>query len=197
LSFKKVSSLKIDITPLLDNPERTLTESGEWPGDQIDLDSESFSLDHPLTVEITLTNDGGVIEVAGRYDTRLTALCGRCLTEYERDIDGEVQARFLGSEDELREEKEAAEEPIYYGLIRDNQVDVGSVVRQDVLVQCPMRPLCREDCEGLCPVCGINLNEEDCGHEQQSGDPRMARFRELAEDQDESEDLGPDENPDS
>jgi len=48
-----------------------------------------------------------------------------------------------------------------------------------VILSVPMKPLCKEDCKGLCPVCGANLNYEDCGHTQEKVDPRLLKLKEL------------------
>jgi uncharacterized protein len=58
-------------------------------------------------------------------------------------------------------------------------MDLTEPVRQALLVAVDMRPLCREDCKGLCPECGGNLNEVDCGHEPVVEDGRWAALREL------------------
>jgi uncharacterized protein len=58
-------------------------------------------------------------------------------------------------------------------------MDLTEPVRQALLVALPMRPLCREDCKGLCVVCGANLNYVDCGHRQEEADKRWDALRAL------------------
>jgi len=173
--------LKIDITPLFDQPERPLSETRTLSPEQVTLDSETFFIEDPLQVDVTLSNEDGTITATGSYRGTLELVCGRCLTRYAEPLSGDFEALFLPTDEERRRAKEEADEPIYFGVIEDNAIDVGSIVRQDILVQCPMRPLCDEDCEGLCSECGANLNEKDCGHDSGNIDPRLSKLEEIAE----------------
>lgn len=173
--------MKIDITSLLNQSRDHISERGTWDPTEIDLDSSQFSLESPVSVEFNLTHNDGTVEADGTFRGELTSICGRCLVPFNDPISGDVEALFLPSEEALIEAKEEADDALYVGQIEDQAVDLGSIVRQDVLVQCPMRPLCRDDCEGLCPECGTNLNEDDCGHEQEMTDPRLSKLEEIAE----------------
>lgn len=173
--------MKVDISPLRDEQKQTLREQDSWDSSQIDLESDSFSIEDPVRIDFTLTLEGDTILARGTYSTRLTMVCGRCLATYSDSLEGELEAMYLSSDEALRTAKEESDEALYFGRVRNETVDLGVVVRQDILVQCPMRPLCREDCEGLCPECGVNLNDEDCGHDQGNLDPRMEKFRDIAE----------------
>jgi uncharacterized protein len=51
--------------------------------------------------------------------------------------------------------------------------------REYILLEIPISPLCRPDCKGLCPICGNNLNEDTCHHEEEAGDPRLASLKAL------------------
>ena len=62
---------------------------------------------------------------------------------------------------------------------RDEKIDLGEVVREQLYLALPMKPLCQEDCKGLCPVCGVNRNRETCSCQQEWVDPRMAALAEL------------------
>jgi uncharacterized protein len=58
-------------------------------------------------------------------------------------------------------------------------IDLTPVLREYTLLEIPISPLCQPDCKGLCPICGNNLNEGDCNHEDESGDPRLASLKRL------------------
>lgn len=179
--------LKIDITSLLANPKQTISVKGRREASEFSLDDESFHIKHPLDVDFQLQNDADVIVAEGSYRGTLTCLCGRCLNPYETDLESEFRARFFTTAQELRREKKEEDDPVYRELIEEGKIDLGFVICQDILIQCPMRPLCKEDCKGLCPECGANLNEEDCGHEVEAKDPRLSKFRELAEEMEETD----------
>jgi uncharacterized protein len=61
----------------------------------------------------------------------------------------------------------------------DETIDVGTVIREDIVLNRPMQVLCEPNCEGLCPECGQNLNEGDCGHDQESVDPRLSKLQDM------------------
>ena len=67
-------------------------------------------------------------------------------------------------------------ETSYY---RDDQIDLNELLREQFYLALPMKPLCREDCQGLCPVCGINRNTATCGCELSWEDPRLAPLKSL------------------
>jgi len=64
---------------------------------------------------------------------------------------------------------------------KDDQIDLGEVIREQLYLAMPMKPLCREDCLGLCPVCGSNKNRETCECRPQWVDPRLEPLRKLRE----------------
>jgi len=76
-------------------------------------------------------------------------------------------------------EGEVTEDDLDTSVYRDDQIDVNEVLREQFYLVLPMKPLCREDCAGLCPQCGTNLNGGACGCEPPVEDPRLAPLRKL------------------
>ncbi|MDD2499121.1 MAG: DUF177 domain-containing protein, partial [Desulfitobacteriaceae bacterium] len=72
------------------------------------------------------------------------------------------------------------EEEIYF--YEGDKIDILPQVLQTILLELPMKVLCREDCKGLCPVCGTNLNIKECRCERESIDPRLAALKNLLND---------------
>jgi uncharacterized protein len=72
-------------------------------------------------------------------------------------------------------------------LPSDGSIDLTPIIRDYAVLDIPISQVCKPDCKGLCPVCGANLNEGDCGHRQESIDPRLAGLKALLEDGEESE----------
>lgn len=175
--------MKVEIASLLEDSRRTMTHESTWDPSVVEVDNPSCDLERPLEVAFTLRNVEGVIEAEGHYEGRLGFCCSRCLDRYDRPLEGVIEARFYPSdrplpsvEDEPEDEEEGRR---YLAHYRDEAVDLGDVVRQDISLHCPMQPLCRPDCEGLCTVCGQNLNEGDCDHEPTTTDPRLAGLKDL------------------
>ena len=122
----------------------------------------------------------------------LSTECGRCLTAVTADVPVDFQLTMV-PEDEYQEETgpaedqahrpvagsfdtRTAEEEAYTGKV----IDLDPIVREQVLLALPAYPVCKDDCQGLCTVCGGNLNEKACGCDRSVPDPRwagLARFK--------------------
>ena len=89
-----------------------------------------------------------------------------------RGVRPDVPARGRGPG--RREEIEVAEEDINTAFYRDGEIDLGELIHEQFYLTLPMKPLCREDCKGLCPVCGANWNQTTCACERRWEDPRLA-----------------------
>ncbi|MGB9682274.1 MAG: YceD family protein [bacterium] len=85
--------------------------------------------------------------------------CSRCLQLYPQPL--EFSYREVYSEEPFRIVGELTEEDFKF-TIENNTIDISSSVRENIIINLPIKPLCRPDCKGLCPVCGKNLNEGDC-----------------------------------
>ena len=111
---------------------------------------------------------GGALVAHGTVTSDWTGECRRCLGEAVGTVTAEVRELFeTGSDGEET-----------YPIHRD-EIDVEPLVRDAVLLELPLAPLCREACAGLCPVCGANRNDDDCGHEPDTRDPRWAALDQL------------------
>lgn len=120
-----------------------------------------------LTGYATFSNTGRHIVVRGSFATKVRLECARCLNEYELAIDTpiEEELRLAGITPEVDDEQEYEEllpeeqEPLF----EDNVLDLTDLLRQNILIAVPIKPVCSEQCKGLCPHCGKNLNEGTCG----------------------------------
>jgi len=120
------------------------------------------------------------IRVRGRLATRLESNCARCLEPITQDVkrDFDLLYRPQGADagrDEMSVTDAEAEISYYVGegLLLDD------VVREQVLLAVPLRVICREDCKGLCPHCGKNLNQEQCSCAVTVEEPRWAALKEI------------------
>jgi uncharacterized protein len=85
--------------------------------------------------------------------------CVRCLEPVVQEIDLDINETYL-----LNSEDDPDQEDVF--ALESDVLDVTDIVRQNLLVEVDEFPLCREDCKGLCPVCGANLNETTCPHQK-------------------------------
>ena len=76
-------------------------------------------------------------------------------------------------------EQEVKDDDLNVSFYKDDVIDLGDVMREQFYLALPMKPLCREDCHGLCVVCGTNLNRETCSCKRVWEDPRLGPLRDL------------------
>ena len=127
---------------------------------------DDYVFDAPVTWFVDVTNTGSALLVEGRAQGSARCACSRCLEDVVCDFDGEIEGYFVmqaGDVDFDEDDDEAPGEDEFDVLPADHIIDLEPLIRAALMVEAPGMPLCREDCAGLCPVCGANLNEGDCG----------------------------------
>jgi uncharacterized protein len=160
------------------------------PSEQLDEmlagDRAGYRARGPAEVVAHLDRMSRRVLLAARSRAEVGAPCGRCLqpTGITVPVDftltlvpaDEAQEAEEGAEDHPRARggrsfpETAADEETYAG----KEIELDPLVREQILLALPGYPLCREDCKGLCPVCGQNLNERECGCDRRVPDPRWA-----------------------
>ena len=123
--------------------------------------------DGHLTVRLARMDD--VVYVKGRAKFSLKANCSRCLTPVDLLLDAPVEVTMVPreAEPEAGDDGEINDDDTGVATYENREIDLTSVVRDEVFLELPMRALCTPDCRGLCTTCGKNLNEGDCGCEPQ------------------------------
>ena len=141
--------IKIDITPLLKSVGNKLRidekETVSYLEDGLDLTS-------PITIEGEMVNAGRGILFEGKISTMVRLNCSRCLKEIEVPLSFEMEEEFRrrGREGADRKVKvELQDEDFYSEILSDNTIDLSEAVRQDLLTELPMQPLCNEECKGV------------------------------------------------
>ena len=123
----------------------------------------------------------GVIAQAS-VDVRATSVCGRCTAEFSRSSQLTVEEECLPVADvQTGRRLELPEDPDGFQIDADNLLDFAEILRQYIIADQPMKPLCQVRCLGLCHVCGGNLNEQECQCSGQAIDPRWAALAALAD----------------
>jgi len=129
-----------------------LPEAGPLDEVGIDPGRSVVPLGAEATCDVTLQPFGGGIDAEGMVTAPWVGTCRRCTMPVSGELRVAVHERFADgpvSEDELYP-------------ITDHTIDLGPLVRDAIVLDLPMAPLCRDDCQGLCPQCGIDRNEGDC-----------------------------------
>ena len=118
--------------------------------------------------------DGHSLAVRGSTEVEVSMPCSRCLTEVGLVIPLVVDRTF-GLVDELVVDD--PEDPL--SAFEDGMLDVEALLAEELLLALPAKALCRPDCKGLCPSCGANLNQSECGCDRFVPDPRMQQFLDV------------------
>ncbi|MBI5408662.1 MAG: DUF177 domain-containing protein [Nitrospirae bacterium] len=126
---------------------------------------------------------GKRVLVEGLVKISATLKCSRCLTEFPRPFDLAFKEEYLPSEDISRDkDHELTGGEMDVSFYSNDELDISELLKEQVLLAAPMKPLCRDDCRGLCPACGEDLNKGACDCRKEEIDPRLAsleKFKEL------------------
>jgi uncharacterized protein len=149
--------LSVDVADLVGHPGAVKQVSGEQ---QVSLRLGDVTVNGAMkvTAEVTGTVDGVIAEFGAQAPAHF--VCVRCLTEWSGEIVAHGTQHFTRIPDEDGY------------AIEDGQVDLGGPATDELALSMPAAPLCREDCRGLCPICGTDLNVDPCdGHGEESDSP--------------------------
>jgi len=152
------------------------------PG-QIEFASENLEQATPLhavgSAEL-LKNSGGEVRIQGRYTVDLAAPCDRCLADTRFPLDAGFDLFYRPVSAIARsEEVEIDEGEAEIGFYEHGGLELEDILREQVLLALPMQRVCREDCKGICPVCGKNRNETACDCHVGTVDDRWGALRKL------------------
>ncbi|MGE4553269.1 MAG: DUF177 domain-containing protein [Desulfovibrionaceae bacterium] len=168
-----MSELWIAIAELpADGREFSFPERELWAGAWSALRLPGRVGEH-LSAELRLTPQGRGVLVTGRLTGSVVMPCDRCCEDCPVPVDVSVD-RF---------EEPSGDDDLEESLLREVEgelrLDAAGLLWEELMLALPVKPLCHETCKGLCPHCGVNLNQADCGCREESGDPRMAVFRNI------------------
>lgn len=143
------------------------------PGTGVDLRGH-------IVGRVELTNTGKAIVARGRVTGEAMLVCSRCLREFSWPLEIEFTERCaLQQIDDPSAYATAAEDEDLIPILDEEEVDLSELVRQLIVVETPLQPLCRPNCPGLCPNCGALLGERPCRCATDVVDPRWAKLRDL------------------
>ena len=117
----------------------------------------------PLAWQADISNTGDALLVTGTVEGEAKTACARCLDEVSFPVTGEIEGYFLL--DETKAAPEDMDEDEFDVLPADKVIDLEPLITAALLLEFPLIPLCDEECKGLCPQCGANLNRGPCGCE--------------------------------
>jgi uncharacterized protein len=160
--------LVVTVADLLRRPGNHRDEHLEAVIDELHVLGSRVPPGEPVRVDVRLESVNEAVVVKGTVRAPWTGECRRCL----RAIEAELVADVMEIYEEHPTEGETSQLDV-------DRVDLEPLAREAVLLELPMAPLCQDDCAGLCPECGTDRNETDCGHTMEASDDRWAALREL------------------
>jgi uncharacterized protein len=126
----------------------------------------------PLTVQVKVFPAGGLLELSGEFKTVIEASCSRCLNRFSMDLASDFEltlARELPSvTDEDGADVELSADEMGLTLVEGEEIDLRSLIAEQVIMALPYRALCDENCKGVCASCGIDLNQQACQCRQEN-----------------------------
>jgi uncharacterized protein len=137
-----------------------------------------YHLVSSVQVALSYYRAGSELFLSGRADDVVKASCARCVEEFTQ-TSSRAFRYVLAPKSMGYDETDPRAEDLEFSLYDGDEVDLAPLIREQVLLALTARPLCREDCRGLCPRCGANLNEGECGCRAETGDPRLAVLRTI------------------
>lgn len=148
--------------------------------EELILDEERARLTEAPQVRGNASRRGEEARLRGSVTARAEVDCDRCLKSIDVPIETEFDLTYIPASTYVRQETaELQEADLLVSVYEGDAIDVDEIVREQILLALPERALCREECRGLCPVCGIDRNTNGCACEEKEVDPRWAALKDL------------------
>ena len=164
----------LNLTDILSNEGKSEEIPVTYEADYFQSAQGRFKVLRNGPIVLTLSNQGkGKMSVTGARDLTFRTRCDRCLTRVDVTVTVGID-ETIGTE-QIENPAEAGNYPFLNGYQLDTEVLIGN----EILINWPGKILCKEDCKGICPKCGKDLNQGDCGCDTFMPDPRMAVLKDI------------------
>jgi len=158
--------LTIPVGDLIGSPDKERPFSGVQP---VNLRLGDTTVDGPMMVSGRVVGLLDAVKAEFTASAEAHTICVRCLTEWDEPVSVEGEQYYRPTPDEDG-----------YGIV-DRTVDVSRPAQDELALALPAVPVCKEDCLGLCPTCGTDLNSEPCGGHGEDPDSPFAALKDLFE----------------
>lgn len=165
----------VNISDVFTTQDKVSEVQAVWEPDVFQSNLEGYVVLRKEPITLTLTNIGeGEANIEGRINVLLQMQCGRCLKDVEKTFD--ISFSYQVKMPEVVEENTPHEEFLF---MKGYHLDVDELVSSELLINWPMKVLCKDDCKGICALCGKDLNDGDCGCDTFVPDPRMSVIKDI------------------
>jgi uncharacterized protein len=181
-------SMALPVLHLHEIPHEGLSLSCDVQADDLALGPEDVRMPGGLAMAINAVRAGTTVHVTGTLSGTVRRQCVRCLKEYDDALwlpvvaeyhrDADLKARPAGREPSERPGEDADDDGYVYA---GEEIELGAMLREHVILAAPMQPLCHDECRGLCPVCGQDLNVRRCDCREEQIQSPFAVLKKLRE----------------
>jgi uncharacterized protein len=178
MALRKNDPLRLDISYLVKESPGTRKEFN-FDFTQLSLPEDLLLVDIHGSIAISVTDDGVMADGKVKALTKLS--CSRCLEDYWQPVQIEFKEMFTNHP------VENTPDNLEQLLPADGSLDLTPIIRDYAVLDIPISQVCKPDCKGLCPDCGGNLNQEDCGHTQERIDSRLEGLKALLDEAEEEQ----------
>ncbi len=156
-------------------PEKGIEKELKFP-----ITLKDVVLEEDVQVFLKASRFGDKVLVDGRATSMASLVCSRCLEKISFPVKTIFNVEYIPYREFAEaDEHELTRKGLDIGFYRDDEIDIRGLVREQMLLAVPMKPLCKLDCRGICPKCGNNLNEVSCECKTEEIDPRLAPLKKI------------------
>ena len=165
----------IDVSSILKETGGSIKISGDIKAQDTDYLGEEFHFEKPFNISGELINNGKSIVLKAEVLGEMGVCCARCRKPITINLQFLIEETFMQGNEDFK-----PDEDIY--VFSGYTIDLDDVVFNNFLMNVSGKYLCKEDCKGLCTHCGADLNDGDCGCEDDNIDPRWEALRAMIKD---------------
>ncbi len=159
-------------------PKEGLSVCRDFEFLNVDLVEENAAFLKPTHVEAVVRRIDQEVWIKGKLSARVSFICSRCLAPYEFPVEAGFDLVYLPEEIDILKE-ELDEDDMSWVFYNNSQIDLGEVILEQVNLTFPLKPLCSEECEGICAVCGQIRRQGKCACLVKEEDPRLRKLKNL------------------
>ena len=173
--------MRILVDQVTESPKSLRFAEGMEELNRVEGDRSLHEFRFPPSVDVNLVfyRCGRDILFRGSLQGVIGGCCSRCLEPYSFGVEKNFEFVLVPELTETDRKKELNKEEMEISFYQGAEINLAPLIREQVLLALPIRPLCTENCRGLCAGCGVNLNEESCLCSAPEADERLGVFRSL------------------
>jgi DUF177 domain-containing protein len=173
------SPMKLRVEKITEEPQESeFSEPYEEVNARLDTGAHDFRLTKALAVRLTYYRAADDLVFRGNVRTSVEGTCARCLETFPLDLEAPLDVVLTPPPTGARA-SELQVDDLSLSTYTGDEIDLAPLAMEQAILALPTRALCRDDCRGLCPKCGVNRNLESCDCTDRAPDPRLAVLRGL------------------